>query len=71
MPGYVATDKLAVHADALARNLQLLDKTARDSLKALLHKVDACLLIVLADATAEKVVCVKRGSHVADELQTQ
>ena len=71
LAGDVAPDELAVHADALAGDVQHLHLLASDLLENLLHQVYARLLLVLADAAAEQVPSVYRGSRVVKVLQAK
>ena len=71
LAGNVAADELAVHADALAGNLQHPYLVTGDLLEALPHQVHTGSLLILADAAAEQIVGVYRGSHVRQVLQTK
>ena len=57
--GDVAPDKLAVHADTLAGNLHHAHLLTGNLLKALLHEVNAMLLLIGADTATEEIVGVE------------
>ena len=69
LTGYVAADELAVHSDTLAGDLKHTHMISSNLLEALLHQVNAVLLLIFADAATEQIVGVYRGSHVSQEFQ--